>query len=150
MSRTSTLAFLTLDHHVVHGRADDVALSDDDGDLTFADLLDQVASLAGALRLLGLTDGDTLRIELTGRARVVAVLAALRLQVVPGDDGASIAGDPASATIGDEEVPWDLLRGLGRTDPLPAPAADLDGVERWRVEHPDVIDALLDGATLQV
>lgn len=150
MSRTSGLAFLTLDHHVVHGRADDIALSDVDGDLTFAQLLDQVASLAGALRLLGLTDGDTLHVDVTGRPRAIAVLAALRLQVVPGEGGAALSGDPVVASVGPEEVPWGALREIGRTDPLPAPATDLDGVQAWREAHPDVIDALLDGRPVQL
>ncbi|MEG9225757.1 hypothetical protein [Aeromicrobium sp. Sec7.5] len=150
MPRTSSLAFLTLDHHVVHGRADDVALSDSEGDLTFALLLDQVASLAGALRLLGLADGDTLHVEVAGRPRAIAVLAALRLQVVPGAGGAALSGDPLVASVGAEEVPWGALREIGRTDPLPAPARDLDGVHAWREAHPDVIDALLEGQTLQL
>ena len=150
MSRTSGLAFLTLDHHVVHGRADDVALSDADGNLTFAQLLDQVASLAGALRLLGLTDGDTLHVDVAGRARAIAVLAAMRLQVVPGEGGATLAGDPVVASVGAEEVPWDALREIGRTDPLPAPASDLEGVDAWRAAHPDVVDALLEGHPVQL
>ncbi|WP_229053743.1 hypothetical protein [Aeromicrobium sp. Leaf350] len=150
MSRTSGLAFLTLDHHVVHGRADELALVDGRGSLTFAQLLDQVASLAGALRLLGLGDGDPLHLDLTGRDRVLAVLAAVRLQVVPGTGGATLGGDPVVAAVGEEQVPWESLRQIGRTDPLPAPAVDLDGVEVWREQHPDVFDALLAGATLQV
>lgn len=150
MPRTSGLAFLTLDHHVVHGRADEVALSDADGDLTFAQLLDQVASLAGALRLLGLTDGDTLHLGVSGRPRAIAVLAALRLQVVPGEGGAALSGDPVVASVGAEEVPWDALREIGRTDPLPAPASDLDGVQAWRQAHPDVIDVLLDGRAVRL
>ena len=150
MSRTSGLAFLTLDHHVVHGRADEIALSDVDGDLTFAQLLDQVAALAGALRLLGLTDGDTLHVEVSGRPRAMAVLAALRLQVVPGQGGAALSGEPVVASVGAEEVPWGALREIGRTDPLPAPATDLDGVDAWREAHPDVIDALLEGQTLRL
>ncbi len=150
MSRTSSLSFLTLDHHVVHGQADAVALSDADGTLTFAQLLDQTASLAGALRLLGMADGDTLHLELTGRTRVLAVLAALRLQVVPGEGGARLSGDPVTASVGPEDVPWPTLRQLGRTDPLPAPAVDLEGVEAWRTEHPDVFEALLKGETLQL
>ena len=150
MPRTSGLAFLTLDHHVVHGRADEVALSDADGDLTFAQLLDQVASLAGALRLLGLSDGDSLHLDTAGRPRAIAVLAALRLQVVPGEGGATLSGDPVVAAVGAETVPWDALREIGRTDPLPAPASDLDGVHAWREAHPDVIDSLLEGQTVQL
>ncbi|MCK5890752.1 hypothetical protein [Aeromicrobium sp.] len=150
MSRTSSLAFLTLDHHVVHGRADDVALSDADGDLTFAQLLDQVASVAGGLRILGLGDGDTLHLAVSGRPRALTVLAALRLQVVPGEGGAALSGDPVVASVGAEEVPWTALREIGRTDPLPAPAVDLDGVQAWRQQHGDVVDALLDGRPVQL
>jgi len=151
MAAPTSLAFRALDHHVVRGLADEPALRDAAGQLTYAELLHESAVIAGALRLLGLADADELHLDLEGRDRVVAVLAALRLQVVPGAaDGVRVVGRPAVATIGGESVPWEALRALGRTDPLPAPAEDLADVVAWHRQHADVVDPLLAGRTIDL
>ncbi|MFT4298535.1 MAG: hypothetical protein QM597_02705 [Aeromicrobium sp.] len=149
MARPSSLAFRALDAQVIAGRADDIALVDDAGELSVAHLLHESAVIAGAWRLLGLAEGDGLRIEADGRYRVIAVLAALRRQLdcaAPGP--ASLTGRPPVAAIGGEEIPWDALVRLGRTDPLPAPLADAPHVTAWAREYGDVIEPLLAGTAI--
>ena len=139
---TLNVCFNALDRHVVHGRADDVALTDE-APWTYARLLEEVAAFGGVLRAFGVGLGDTVVARLPeGRDALVALLASLRLGAVhaleaPDRDPAVTVGgvvirrgaDPAS-----EDLDWDVLLRAGRTDPAPcaevpvtAPALVLDG-----------------------
>lgn len=147
-----SLVFRALDEHVIHGRADYVALTDGAGSLTYAQLLHDSASVAGALREIGIGIGTTVQIDLlTGREQVMALLALARLGAEPGDGEADFrfAGEPAVLYTHDTEVPWNVLLHAGRVDPVAAPATDPDGYEqRLRAAHEDVFATLTAGETL--
>ncbi|MFT4188191.1 MAG: hypothetical protein QM621_06375 [Aeromicrobium sp.] len=147
MARPTSLAFRALDAQVIAGRGEEVALRDADGCLTTAQLLHESAVVAGAWRLLGLQEGDGLRLDVSRRHEVIAVLAALRLQLDCGAPAAPalLAGRPPVVSLGGEDVPWDALIQLGRTDPLPAPAVDAPFVEAWASRHDDLLAPLLRG-----
>ncbi|MEM9984341.1 MAG: acetate--CoA ligase [Bacteroidota bacterium] len=82
-------AYLALDHHVNHGRGDQLALvydspvTDQKASYTYAELLHKVATFAGALRALGLEKGDRVVIYMPMIPEaVVAMLACARLGAV--------------------------------------------------------------------
>ncbi|KQY59559.1 hypothetical protein ASD11_08370 [Aeromicrobium sp. Root495] len=148
--REKSLSFRLLDTHVVAGRADDVAYVDADGSLTFARLLHESASLAGALNQLGVQPGGTVHLDLTGRAEVLAVLALVRLEA-RAEPGASVslAGDPVVARVGDDEFAWDVLMKAGRGDPAPAARFDSeDYAQHALAEHGELLAPLLAGEKL--
>jgi hypothetical protein len=140
---TLNVCFNALDRHVVHGRADDVALTDE-WPWTYARLLEEVAAFGGVLRAFGVGLGDTVVARLPeGRDGLVALLASMRLGALhaleePEGDAATVTvagvvirrgADPAS-----DDLDWDVLLRAGRTDPAPcaevpvtAPALVLDG-----------------------
>lgn len=77
------LCFNALDRHVVHGRAETVALVAGDVRLDFATLVERAASLGGALRSLGVGRGVPVSVELPpGVERLLVLLAVLRLGAV--------------------------------------------------------------------
>jgi hypothetical protein len=147
----SSLVFRVLDQHVVRGLADEPALSDARGLMSFAELLHESASIAGALSGIGVSAGTPVHLDLpSSRERVVAALACARLGAVPqADAGYRLAGDPVVLHTPETEVPWDLLLRAGRVDPAPAPAADPEGYEQQlREDFGDVLDALAAGRTV--
>ena len=74
------LCFNALDRHVVRGRADELALVTDRRAYSYAQLLEQVAQLGGALRELGVRVGDPVLVVLpVGDERVIALLACARV-----------------------------------------------------------------------
>ncbi len=146
----SSTGFRLLDAHVVAGRGEEPALIDGGTSTTFAELLHEAAVIAGAWRLLGLDAGDPISLEVAGRDRVLAVLAAVRLQLVPGDGPARLAGEPPVTYVGDEEVAWGDLRQLGRTAPLPAAVDDEPHVAAWHDSHADVLEPLLAGSAVSL
>jgi len=74
------LCFNALDRHVIRGRADELALVTDRRTYSYAQLLEQVAQLGGALRELGVRVGDPVLIVLpAGDERVIALLACARV-----------------------------------------------------------------------
>jgi propionyl-CoA synthetase len=76
------LCFNAADRHVALGRAEDVAIRDGESELTFADLTEQTAQLAGVLRTLGLTTGDRVLSYLPRSTEAaVTLLACARLGV---------------------------------------------------------------------
>lgn len=97
------LCFNAVDRHVVAGRSDEIALiSDERGRVrswTWAHLLEEVAALAGALRLLGVAEGSTVPLLLPpGPDLVHAALATLRLGAVPH----LLPADGSAERVGDE------------------------------------------------
>lgn len=147
----NSLAFRVLDHHVIHGRADNVAVVDGERPLTYAKLLELSAALAGGLRHLGVEPGSEVDVEaLDGRDHVVAVLACLRLGAVPSPGGAVVlGGDPAVVRTPEGEWAWDTVRRSGVSDPAAAPGDDPEGYEqRLRERHDQLITTLLAGDTI--
>ena len=142
-----SLGFDLLDRHVVAGRADDMACSDATGTLSYAQLLEQVAALAGGLRAIGLGTGDEVEVRVgPGNLRVQVVCACIRLGAVPGERGdVRIVEGAAGATVHtvDDEFDLSLVLRVGKTDPAPSLAADQPGYrERVSDAFGDVIDAL--------
>ncbi len=86
---TLNTCFNALDRHVVHGRADQLALVHDSPvtgttrTFTYAELLDQVARFGGVLRTLGVEQGDRVVIYLPMVPEaVIAMLACARIGAV--------------------------------------------------------------------
>ena len=124
----TSLAFELLDRHVVAGRGDEIACTDDTGVLSFAQLLERSAALAGGLKALGVTAGDDVAVELSpGNLQVEVVCACIRLGAVPGETGAvRVVESSGGVTVhhdGDEHD-LDLIRRAGRTDPAPSLPSD--------------------------
>jgi hypothetical protein len=147
----TSLTFRVLDEHVIHGLADDLAIQDQRGGMSYAELLHESASIAGALANVGIGPGAGMWIDLPrGRELVVTVLACARIGAVPRQTADfRIAGMPPVLHTPDTEVPWDLLIHAGRIDPAAAPAADPDGYEdlMWAA-YPDIFGALEAGETI--
>lgn len=127
----TSLIFRALDKQVVGGLADHPAIDDEHGAMSYAQLLHESASIAGALSQLGVVTGTEVHIDLpAGREQVVAVLACARLGAVPTDGAAfHVTPEPLVVRTPDTEVPWDVLLRAGRTDPAGAPDSDPDGYE---------------------
>ncbi len=134
---TLNLCFNALDRHVVHGRADVVALAGE-RPMTYARLLEEVAAFGGVLRAFGVGLGDEVRTGLTGRDGLVVLLATLRLGAVLVLDDTSAVALPGGAVVrrdaSGDELDWDVLLRAGRTDPAPcaevpvgAPALVIEG-----------------------
>lgn len=148
-----SLVFRVLEMNVIQGRADDIALTDTTGSMTYAHLLHDSASIAGALLQLGVSVGTEVTVDLPpGRHRVVAVLACARLGAEIGDDGTlRLSGDPAMLHTPDTEVPWGVLLRAGRTDPLGAPDADPDSyAPRLTADHETIFGPLLAGGVVVI
>ncbi|MEH3033248.1 MAG: AMP-binding protein [Aeromicrobium erythreum] len=146
---TASLGFRVLDAHVVAGRADETAWHDGTRNLTFAQLVHEVATVAGGLRALGVREGDVVALDLSGPERVLAVLALVRLGARDGDGGSVrlVDGpDGPVASVGTDQVAWAVLRDAGRADPAPALRADVEGyAEAVRARHADLLEPLLRG-----
>jgi non-ribosomal peptide synthetase component F len=147
----TSLIFRVLDDHVIHGLADNLAIQDDRGTMSYAELLHESASVAGALTNVGIGPGTGVLIDLErGREHVVAVLACARIGAVPRESADfRLAGMPPVLHLPDTEVPWDLLIQAGRIDPAPAPPDDPEGYEALMCEaYPDIFSALEAGKTI--
>ncbi|MGJ9422761.1 AMP-binding protein [Aeromicrobium sp. CF3.5] len=146
-----SLVFRALELNVVEGRADDIALTDAAGSMTYAHLLHDSASIAGALWQLGVAVESVVAVDLPpGRHQVISVLACARLGAEIGESQTlRIAGDPIMLQTPDTEVPWDVLLRAGRTDPAGAPDADPEGyADRLRAAHEQIFGPLLDGRAI--
>jgi acyl-coenzyme A synthetase/AMP-(fatty) acid ligase len=139
-----SLGFDLLDRHVVHGRADDIACSDDTGALTFAQLLERASALAGGLRAIGVGSGDEVAVAVKpGNVQVQVVCACVRLGAVPGETG-DVRVDEDTVHWSDEELDLALVLKAGKTDPAPSLPADEPGYrDLVHRAFGDVIDALL-------
>ncbi len=147
----ASLIYRVLDAHVIHGLADNLAIEDQRGTMSYAELLHESASIAGAFTSVGIAPGTGLQIDVAhGRELVVAVLACARIGVLPSPAAdIRLAGVPPVLHLPDTEVPWHLLIQAGRTDPEPAPPEDPEGYEsRMREAYPDIFSALESGETI--
>lgn len=144
----TSLAFRALDQHVVGGLADDTAVEDERGPLSYAELTHESACIAGAISHLGVESGTEVSIDIPrGRNLAIAVLACARLGAVPSSAGVfRFAGETFHTP--DTEVAWDLLMRAGRSEPAPAPDRDPEGYEDlMREAFPGLFSALLAGGT---
>lgn len=148
----TSLIFRVLDEHVIHGLADNLALQDARGQMSYAELLHESASVAGAFSNLGIEAGTPMRIEVPqGREHIVAVLACARLGAVPQEtaDFRLVGMPPVLHTV-DTEVPWDLLIHAGRIEPAPAPHDDPEGYAAlMQAAYADLFATLAEGSTLR-
>ncbi len=147
----ATLVFRALDRHVVGGLADNTAIEDERGSLTYAQLLHESACIAGALSHLGVAPGTGVVIDLPhGRELVTVLLACARLGAVPSAAGLfSLAGEPPVLATPDTEVAWELLVRTGRAEPAPAPDSDPEGYDELMADaFPGIFRALLAGETV--
>ena len=148
----ASLAFRLLDHHVVHGLADDIAVADARGTMSYAQLLHESACIAAGLHHMGVEPGTAVVLDgLVGRDLVVTVLACARIGALPAEGGDfRVVGTPPVLLAPGTEVAWDVLDRAGRTDPAPAPHSDPDGLEQaLRTAHPTIINTLEAGQTIQ-
>jgi hypothetical protein len=150
------LCFDALDRHVVHGRADQVAVEGPDGErpVTYARLLEDVAAFGGVLRAFGVGPGVQVRSDLAGRDGLVTLLAALRVGAdVLVDDSPGVTlpdGVVVRRDATGDDLDRDVLLRAGRTDPAPSlEVADeqvLEG-EGWPY---DAVATLLAGGTVRM
>lgn len=148
----TSLIYRVLDERVIHGLADNLAIEDERGTMSYAELLHESASVAGAFTSVGIVPGAGVQIDLDhGRELVVAVLACARVGAVPRDSVEfRLAGMPPVLHLPDTEVSWDLLIHAGRTDPAPAPPDDPDGYEALiRGAYPGIFAALEAGEEIR-
>ena len=148
----TSLVFRVLDHQVIHGLADNLAIQDERGTMSYAELLHESASVAGTLTSVGIGPGTAVHIDLApGREMVVAVLACARIAALPRESADfRLAGAPPVLHTPDTEVSWDLLIKAGRVDPAPAPSEDPEGYEAlMREAYPDIFTALEAGDTIR-
>lgn len=132
------LCFNALDRHVVHGRAEAVALVAGDARVDFATLTERAASLGGALRSMGVGRGSAVATELPpGADRLLVLLAALRLGAVYVE-GSAPGVDPQ--VVVDPELVQPAVKA-GRNDPAACEPLTPDSTA-WLMEGEPV--ALLD------
>lgn len=146
-----SLVFRALEHHVIHGRADDLAFTGPGRPMTYAHLLHDSACVAGSLRDIGVAVGTRVAVDITARReQIIAVLACARLGAeLDANADIRLTGEPPTLTTSETEVSWSVLLHAGRVDPAPAPDGDPDGYEERAVAaHRDVFVALLAGNAL--
>ena len=144
----SSLGFDLLDRHVVDGRGDDIACTDDTGELTFAQLLERSAAMAGGLRAIGVGAGDEVAVDVEpGNLQVQIVCGCVRLGAVPGDSGdvrIVKTSDGVTVSTDEEEFDLTLVLKVGRADPAPSLPTDPPGFrDRVRDGFGAVIEELL-------
>lgn len=147
----ASLIYRVLDEHVIHGLADNLAIEDERGTMSYAELLHESASVAGAFTNVGVEPGTEVHVDLApARELVVAVLACARIGAVPRATAAfRVAGSPPVLHTPETEVPWDLLITAGRIDPAPAPANDPEGYEElMREAYAEIFASLEAGQTI--
>jgi hypothetical protein len=134
----ASLGFDLLDRHVVDGRGDDVACRDHSGALSFAQLLERSAAMAGGLRAIGVGAGDEVAVDVEpGNLQVQIVCACVRLGAVPGETGdVRIVEESGGVTVrwSDEQLDLALVAKAGKTDPAPSLASDPTGFTEAVIE----------------
>jgi len=147
----TSLVFRVLDHQVVHGLADDFALRDARGTMSYAQLLHESACIAAGLHHMGIDPGTPVVLDaLHGRDLIVSILACARIGALPAQTGDfRLAGSPPVLHAPDTEVTWDTLDKAGRTDPTTAPEQDPEGYEKaLREKYGDIFATLERGGTV--
>lgn len=147
----TSLVFRVLDAQVVHGRADEIAVSDERGTTSYAQLLHESACIGAGLHHMGIEAGTFVTVDLPpGRDLVVTVLALARIGAIPSDAADfRLAGTPPVLHAPVTEVTWDVLDKAGRVDPHPAPEADPDGYEElMRAAYGEILATLEAGGTI--
>ena len=147
----TSLVFRVLDAQVIGGLADHIAIEDGRGTMSYAQLLHESASVAGALIHMGVDAGARVVIDLPAdRDRVISVLACARIGAVTDDAGDfRLAGTPPVLHTLTTEVTWGVLVQAGRVEPASAPETDADGYEQlMRDLHADIFDPLTAGGTI--
>ncbi|MCD9198466.1 AMP-binding protein [Aeromicrobium wangtongii] len=148
---TNSLVFRTLDRQVISGLADDIAVSDARGTMSYAQLLHESACIAAGLHHMGIEAGTFVVLDnLHGRDLVVSVLACARITAVPSATGDfRLVGTPPVLHAPDTQVTWDVLDKAGRTEPAVAPVEDPDGYEEMLLAaHGDIFQVLLAGGAI--
>lgn len=149
----TSLIFRVLDTQVISGLADNTAVSDERGTVSYAQLLHESACIAGGLRHMGIEAGVPVVLDgLQGRHLVISVLACARIGAVPAETADfRLAGSPPVLHAPDTQVKWDLLDQAGRTEPMSAPEHDPDGYESaLREAFPEIFSTLAAGGTVQL
>ena len=161
----ASLGFAVLDRQVIDGHGTALALHTDDVQLSYADLLEKVAAIAGALQQLGVAPGDEVALDLSTRHHhVIAVLACMRLGAVPCTSGPASGPHSsapnsavrfASETDGtyvhaaDGSYDWRTMIKAGAMSPAPALDEDPDGyAELIRPAFDDILSTLGAGRTV--
>ena len=149
---TLNLCYNAVDLHVVRGEANEPAVLDGEDTVSFAVLLEQIASLAGAMRALGVEPESVVGVLLDDPAdRLLMLLACLRLGAVHVElsEATAAAGIdrhrphlvatsrplayadhvPAACLVrgtatedDSRDLDWDIAVKAGRTDPAPCAA----------------------------
>jgi hypothetical protein len=147
----TSLVFRLLDHHVITGLADEAAISDERGTMSYAQLLHESACIAAGLHHMGIEPGTYVVVDVPrGRHEALSVLALARIGALPGDSGDfRLVGLPPVLHAPDTQVAWDVLDKAGRTEPASAPDTDPDGYEELlRTAYPHIVDTLASGGTI--
>lgn len=145
------LGFELLDRHVVAGRGDDVACTDPSGSVTYAQLLERAAALAGGLRVLGIGTGDDVHLDLPGGIeRVVSACALIRLGALPAPKANArilVINGVGSIRLNGDDIELAVVEQAGRSDPHPVPEADPPGyAETVTGVFGDIVGPLLSGS----
>nr|MCW2728835.1 hypothetical protein [Aeromicrobium sp.] len=146
-----SLVFRVLDRQVVSGLADDLAVADARGTVSYAQLLHESACIAAGLHHMGIEAGTSVVLDhLHGRELVTAVLACARIGALPAETGDfRLVGTPPVLHAPNTEVAWDVLDHAGRTEPLTAPEHDPEGYEaQLRQAYPEIFTTLETGGTI--
>ncbi|MCW2834752.1 MAG: propionyl-CoA synthetase [Nocardioides sp.] len=139
-----------LDVHVIHGRAEEVALLHEQRPMSFAGLLTEVGAFAGVLQAFGVGVGDEVVVlDVPPLEDTVAQLACARVGAVHFDERSPtpalvLAGTAAGLDVGRDlgtvplitvddtgELGWEMAMRAGRTQP--AGCAELSGDAPLRV-----------------
>lgn len=147
----TSLVFRALDYQVVSGLADDIAIADARGTVSYAQLLHESACIAAGLHHMGIEPGTAIVLDdLRGRDLVISVLACARIGALPSGTGDfRLAGTPPVLRAPATEVTWDLLDKAGRTEPATAPEHDPEGYETaLRAGYDEIFSTLERGGTI--
>jgi hypothetical protein len=154
----TNVSFALLDTPIIAGRGEEAAV----GTMTHARLLEEVASIGGVLRHLGVTPGAPVVVDLADDAdAVVAALAIARIggvvttsenpaaPVVVVSSGSAVPGEGRVRLVRGEPVTepdldWGVMIRAGRTDPAAVEVLDPDSAyspERSVAEQIEVLAA---------
>jgi len=147
----TSLGFEILDRHVVEGRGDDVACTDETGSMTYSKLLERAAEFGGGLHLLGVRPNDHVEIDLPAENLLVAVVCAvIRIGAIPAAHGTTrifVRDGEAWVHRDEQDHELDLIRRAGRGQPAPALRFDAPGFgDAASNAFEDIVESLLSGS----